>query len=317
MNPLFSSNTDSLRPLIPSVVRNFTINPALLSLFSQTADQLLPRFLGEELASIIGGINPTASNLDPALLKAYTLARSGCTRLGFADYLPFAELQIADDGVTVTAAPDRKAAFEYQTSKLDKSLREMGWQDLDNLVKLIASKPDVFPTWTESPYFQEHQQALFKSAPEFSKYYPIQDRWLTFWALRPFIAAVEENQGAAALERLDALPDSVTNEQKAPLKRNLLRSLAYQAVIMSLPNLSIELNGTNVQVNYAGQYANSTYYTPPGREMLDWVKQNLQTQADLFWTNFESGLSALLPATDPGDSDGLDLLGVDSSLVYI
>lgn len=315
MNPLFASNLDSLRTLIPSVVRNFTFSASLLNLFSQTADTLLNRFLGEELATIICQINPASTGQDAALISAYNLARSATARIGFADHLPFAELQIADDGVTVTASADRKAAYEYQTAKLDKSLRELGWQDLDNLIKLIASKPGVFPTWTESPYFQEHQDAIFKNASDFSKYYPIQDRWLTFWALRPFIAAVEENQGLAALDRLQNLPSTVTDAQKAPLLRNLLRSLAYQAVIMGLSGLSIELNGTNVQVNYAGQYANNSYYTPPSQSLLDWVRDNLQKQADLFWQNFDDGLSLLQPAGDTDPASGL--IDSEGSLIWI
>ncbi|MCX6216485.1 DUF6712 family protein [Spirosoma sp.] len=315
MNSFFTGPAAEFRTLIPSVVKNFSMG-AVLPLFDQLAAQLLPRFLGEALAGRLSELDGYDPTLDPFLKQAYGLARSAVARLAFADYLPFAELQIGDDGVTVTASPDRKAAFEYQTTKLDKSLREMGWQDLDALLKLVAAKPAVFPEWLEAPYFQEHQDALFKSAPEFSKYYPIQDKWLTFWALRPFIQAVEENQGAQALARLEALPDSDSGGQKAVLRRNLLRSLAYQAVILALPNLSIELSGTNVQVNYAGQYANSTYYTPPGREMLDWVSQNLQKQADLFWSNFEDGLSALLPS-QAEDDEASGLIESSGSIVWL
>jgi len=313
MKAFFDYTTEEFRGFIPGMVANFTIKQALKNVLEQTAEALLFPFLGEDLAQLI---SESYDSEDEDLKKAYGLARFSIAKIGFADYLPFAEVQIGDDGVTVTSVAERKAAYEYQTLKLDKELREKGWQKLDDLLKFIGSKPDSFPGWTDSPYYQQHQEALFKSASEFSKYYPIQDRWLTFWALRPAIQAVEDNKGVDQLERIDALPDTVSDSQKAVLRRNLMRALAYEAVLLALPNLAVELNGTNVQVNYAGQFGNSSYYTPPGREMLDWVSGNLQKQIDVFWLSFENGLSALLPSTDT-NADSLGLIETDGPFVFI
>ncbi|MBD2700145.1 hypothetical protein IC229_05830 [Spirosoma sp. BT702] len=314
MKSLFDGTTDELRRLVPGIVANFTLKPALKSQLDQSAESLLPRFVGTTIAD---QITESSESSDATLKGAFGLAQQAMAKLGFADYLPFAEVQIGDDGITVTAVDGRRAAFDYQTQKLDRSLRETGWQKLDELLQLIAANDAKFPGWNTAPYYLEHQQALFKTAQDFSKSYPIQNRWLTFWALRPFIQAAEDDFGTLNLDRIDALPNAVTDEQKAPLKRKLFRAIAYEAVLSAIPNLSVELSGNNVQVNYASQYGgNATYYTPPGKDLLEWWQQNLRTQADTFWQGFENALAALLP-TSPSDDEGGDLLGEESSLVYI
>ncbi|GAB3956723.1 hypothetical protein GCM10028805_47490 [Spirosoma harenae] len=293
MTPLFDGTGDELRKFVPGLIKNFTVPESLKTTLQETQESLLTRFLGATLAEQVAA--SSASN-DAVIKSSFTLAQTVIARLGFAEYLPAAEIQIGNDGITITAVENRRAAFDYQTQKLDKSLREGGWTKLDELILLIAANAEKFPGWAEAPYNQELTEAIFKSAAEFSKYYQIQNRWLTFWALRPYISAVEDNFGQTYLQKINTLPSSVTADQKKPLLRNLMRCLAYEAVITALPNLSVELAGVNVQINYGSQYGgNSSYYTPPGREMLDWVKQNLLNQVTAFWSTVDQQLEALNP----------------------
>lgn len=302
--PLFSTDTTDFRQVVP-VTLNFTMEAILPFLGTIEAD-LLPRFLGDgvttQLLDLADGTPPAPTTPEG---KAFRLVRTVVGCLGFVQYLPFAEVQIEDAGVSVASVEGRKPAFEYQTKRLERQCSDSGWKALDDLIKLVAAHDDVFTGWADSPYYAEHSEALFSSATEFSRYYPINDRWLTFWAMRPFIRAVEEDRGAEALIRLDAELDE-TDQPYAKIKRALLRALAYESVLMALPHLSVELNGANVQVNYASQYSNINYYQPPGREHLDWVGGNLQKQCDLAWGVFETGLAALNPPppTDVDDDEG-------------
>lgn len=299
MTSLFDGTKEELRKLIPGMIANFTVGDSLKMLLDQTAESLLTRFLGADLTEQIA---TGSSDGSETVKKAFGLAQIIAARLGFAEYLPFAEVQIGNDGITITAVENRRAAFDYQTKKLDKSLRESAWQMLDELIKLIAANDTLFPGWASAPYNQELSGAIFKNAAEFSRYYQIQSRWLTFWALRPYITAVEDNLGQSYLQTIAALPQAVTDEQKKPLTRNLMRCLAYESVIMALPNLSVEIQGVNIQLNYGAQYGgNAEYYTPPGREMLDWVKQNLQAQAAAFWLALDQQLQTLNPPPSPPD----------------
>ena len=308
---LFTGTTDDFRQYV-SVSVNFTM-AALMPELNAVEASLLPRFLGDGVwAQIIASAD---SLLDPitekGLIRARHLAKVAVARIAFARYIPFAEIQIGDDGITVTAVEGRKAAFQYQTDKLERRLFDEGWRAVDELITLVARNTAVFAGWPDSPYFAEHQTAVFKTPADFSRYYPIQDRWLTYWALRPFIRAVEEDRGEINLTRIDGLPSAVTPTQKEALKRRLHRALAYQSVIEAMPGLSIELNGANVQVNYASQYGNATYYQPPGKDHLTWVMANLQNQAALAWAGFEMAMDALQPALAGPDNrtSGLGLIG--------
>lgn len=308
---LFSLDTQEFRQIVP-VVNNFTMDALLPTLDAVEAD-VLPRFLGDTVTEQIQALTETAGS--PIETRAFRLARQVVGNLGFAQYLPFAEVQIEDSGVSVSAGSDRKPAFEYQTRRIERQCLDAGWRAMDELIGLVSRNPDDFPGWTDSPYCAEHQHALFRSASDFSKFYPINDRWLTFWALRPFIRQIEEDRGTDALARLE---DELSEDDEGydRLRRSLLRALAYESVLTALPNLSVELNGANVQLNYASQYSNISYYQPPTREHLDWVAGNLQRQCDLAWATFETGLAALNPPASDDDEDPLGFIGGDK-LVFL
>jgi len=313
---LFDGTIEQFRTFVPGLTTNYTLEDALPEL-TAAEQALLPKFLGDDIAqqlSDLGSEMPDdASN---KLERALYLAQVAVGRIGFANYLPFAEVQVGDDGVTITNSDNRKAAFEYQTKKVQKRLLEEGWRALDDLISLIDKNPVLFPKWPESPYYAEHQKALFKTPAAFSKYYPIQDRWLTFWALRPFILNVEENSGEEAMARIDALPGDTDAAKVEKARRNLLRALAYQAVFDGLPHLSVELNGANVQVNYASQYGNAEYYEPPGKDHLSWVMDNLKKQLDLAWSTFDTTLAGLVPSTDSTQPKS-DLLYSNGAITFL
>jgi hypothetical protein len=295
MAELFDGSTDDFRRFIPVNV-NFLLEDALPKI-EEVEMLVLPRFLGEAITEQIVGYF-SESTLTKPQEKALFLARKVVANLGFERHLPFCEVQFDNDGVTVTASAERKPAFEYQTIKLSKTLLDTGWEAMDLLISHVASLPSLFPDWTDAPYYQEHQDALFKNAKDFSKFYPIQDRWLTFWALRPVIQAIEEDKGEAELARVDALPGTVTEDQKNKLIRKLKRAIAYQAVINALPILSFELSGSNVQLNYASQYSNIKYFQPLSKEQRADITDNLQKQADLFLSSYEQDMTGLQPAPE-------------------
>ncbi|RIV20528.1 hypothetical protein DYU11_21010 [Fibrisoma montanum] len=304
---LFTGDTEQFRQYV-AVNVSFTLDDVLPQLES-TQETLLPRFLGDTLTEqLISLADEKPEDLEgPENRKrkrALHLIRVAVARIGFAEYLPFAEVQIGDDGITVPGSPDRKAAYEYQTKKLERALLEVGWRSLDELITLVSKNPDEFPGWDESPYADEFAEAIFKTPEEFSRFYPIQDRWLTFWALRPYIRAVEDEYGGSALVRLQALPETVTDTQKKLIRKKLLRAMAYQTMLEAIPNLSIEVNGVNVQVNYGTQFGNAQYFQPPGRDELDWVLGNLRKQTDLAWSTFSQAIDELMPPTPPSDQDG-------------
>ncbi|QIP14743.1 hypothetical protein G8759_20040 [Spirosoma aureum] len=304
---LFTGEIKQFRAYVPGITINFSV-PDVLPELGQTQQRILPTFFGETLASQLVALADEQDLTDPYKKQALHLARTAVARIGFAAYLPFCEVQIGDDGITITAVEGRKAAFEYQTNKLTSSLLEVGWRAVDELIRLVDSKPDLFPGWPDSPYYDEHQQALFKSPAEFSKYYPIQERWLTFWALRPFIRAVEENQGEAGKARIDALTD-LQAATRTSLEKKLLRALAYQSVLEGLPFLSVELKGVNVQVNYASQFGNATYFEPPSKDQLAFVTSNLERMADLAWSAFDTAVIAASPAPIQEETMGQGILG--------
>jgi hypothetical protein len=296
----FDSNTSSFRAYVPVSV-NYTMDD-LIPFLDQTADRVLTRFLGDAITAQLSqadGNNPETASAE--LARAVSLAKRAVAGIGFASFIPFAEVQIDDSGISVAAREGRKPAYDYQTLKLERALQESGWRALDDLVQYVAKNPDTFPSWPDSPYFEEYQELSFKTPAEFSRFYPIQNRWLTFWAIRPFLDRTEQLYGDAARERIKGL-GSLPEPQQKDLNKKLCFALAYQTMLEAIPNLSVEVVGANVQVNYATQYGNALYFQPPGKDLLNWVLENLGRQATLAWDSFNNAVDKLAPV-DPSGAD--------------
>lgn len=296
----FDTNTAKFRAFVPVAV-NYSMDD-LIPFLDQTADQVLTRFLGDAITvqlSQADGNNPETASAE--LARAVSLAKWAVAGIGFASFIPFAEVQIDDSGISVAAREGRKPAYDYQTLKLERALQESGWRALDELIQYVAKNPDTFPSWPDSPYFEEYQELSFKTPADFSRYYPIQNRWLTFWAIRPFLDRTEQLYGDAARERIDAL-GSLPEPHQKDLTKKLCFALAYQTMLEAIPNLSVEVVGANVQVNYATQYGNALYFQPPGKDLLNWVLENLGRQATLAWDSFNNAVDKLQPV-DPTGTD--------------
>ena len=286
--PLFTQDIDLFQRYVGATIADFTVKNVLPDL--ETAEEtLLVRFLGEAVAAqIIAFASQTLDPTSPAHklpIRAVHLARTAVGKIGFAGAMVMSEVQIGDDGITVTATEGRKAAFEYQTNKLERTLLDAGWRGLDQLISLVAANTTLFTAWDDSPYYTEHQTALIATPAQFSRWYPIQDRWLTFWALRPFLRAVESGRSLPLRDAITAasLPTGAATRALDALHQ----ATCLQTVVEAIPHLSVEINGAQVQLNYAGQYQNNKYHQPPGREQLDWLLQTIGRQAQTAWDTAE------------------------------
>lgn len=300
---LFYNDTEQIRQYLPVNV-GFTADAFQTSL-EQTEDEIFGKFLGEEMAQQLLAL---VSDLDPPYLAAQALkqARIAVANLAMFDYLPFAEVQIDDDGITVSASTSRKPAFDYQTKKLGKALLKRGWTGVDKLIACIAC-PDavnLFPAWPDSPYYATYTHSLFSSAAEFSQSYNIGDSWLTYWSLRPYIDDIEDGRAAQAQARITAL--SLLASERERIMRMLRRAVARQAVLDATPNLALDISQGNVQINYTSQYSGAyDYFQPPTGDLLATALANLEKQVTLAWERFDNELELLSPASgdDTDDSD--------------
>ena len=295
--PLFPENTALFRQFVP-VTLNFGMKPLLPYLEAVEMNVLTPN-LGAALTAQLVELSSPPS-LSQIQQSALFLARRVVANLGFSDYLPFAEVQIGDDGVTVSASTDRKPAFAYQTDRLMAQLAQTGWQAMDQLLAYLElNKTETFPLWPDSPYYEDYRSSLFTSAQQFSSYYPIQDRCLTFRALRPFITGIEETIVPARLAAIEAFR-TVDMAAYTRLLKMLRRAVALQTMLDAVPNLSIEVNGTTLQLNYASQYGGANkYYQAPTPEQLDRLVATLTRQALSAWDSLDQAMVSLAPDPDP------------------
>lgn len=298
---LFYDDTEQLRQFL-SVNINFTVDTFHINL-EQTEDALFSRFLDAQTAETLRAL---AGELDPddQAGKALKQARIAVANLAMFDYLPFAEVQIDDDGITVSASQTRKPAFDYQTKKLGKALLKRGWTAVDQLIAVVAdpASAELFPGWPDSPWHAVYTGSLFQNPAQFSRYYGISDSWLTYWSLRPYIDDIEDGRAATAKARIAAL--SLADGEKDRLTRLLMRAVARQAVLDATPNLALDITQGSVQINYTSQYSGAyDYFQPATGDLLAFALGNLEKQTALSWERFDYELEQLTPAPDNNTDD--------------
>ncbi|OIN59813.1 DUF6712 family protein [Arsenicibacter rosenii] len=293
--PLFTDDTAFFRRYVP-VTMNFSVGP-LRPYLDQVEEDIRTGFLGPDLAAqLLAAAVPVQT--DPVLVPAVSYFRQVVANLGFERYLPFAETQIGDDGVTISAADGRKAAFSYQTRNLAARLAQSGWQALDKLLAHLDEHEETFTAWADAPCYNEYRSSLFQSARQFATYYPIQGKCLTFRALRPFLTRAE----LTAADRLAQISQVTDQTRQTALMQQLRYAVAFETIAAGMPNLAVEISGQTLQVNLASQYGGaSEYFTAPSAELLDRLGLKLRRQADDAWQTLDNALAALSPPPDTED----------------
>ena len=275
------------------VSRNFTLtpfDPYLRSIWSE----LFPQFLGRVFTELLETAW-TASTLTPQQTALLPYLRRPLCQLAFAQYLPFAEVQLADDGITVSASTERKPATERQIIALRKTLLESGWKSLENLLAYLDFHQVDFPAYVT---FRDAQQlSLLPTAGEFTKYYQIFGSRLTYQALKPTADLLETDVLIPLLG--DRWPGILTSTDIADrtLCRHARTWLATKTIAEAIPSLAIEVSGNGLKVHYTASIDNIEYVNPPTEAQLTRLIDKVTLNAETAWQT----LNSLLNNTPDGE----------------
>tara|TARA_R110002096_G_C14661308_1_gene728013 strand:+ start:15496 stop:16434 length:939 start_codon:yes stop_codon:yes gene_type:complete len=117
--------------------------------------------------------------------QVFELLREASANLAWFIYLPLANVNVTDGGISVNSGEDYKAAEWWQIRDLRRSLLDAGLMALDEALKIMEANETDFITWTATESYTVFNELFVKKTETFDRWFSINTSRKTFLALRP------------------------------------------------------------------------------------------------------------------------------------
>lgn len=213
--------------------------------------------------------------------------RYAVASLAFHEYLPYAQVQINEEGVQVISSENAKAAFRWQVEKLEESSLNSGYRFLEMLLSFLEENREDYPDWIHA----DREVFLIHSASNFNEEVFINSSRLIFLRMMPSMKRVQRRIRArissALFDLLRQLAAADGLEGKdIQLTEYLKAAIANLAYADSIRNLPVQFEGGKMSI-YSNDFPSDF---KPG------VQPQLETLALLARKHAEAGEKALRKA---------------------
>lgn len=163
---------------------NKNIKWASIEPYVKQADR---KYIKNLVGTVIYNDYATTTPTDATELEVYDLLSEASANLAWFIYLPLANVQVSDNGISVATGADYKAAEWWQIKDLRRSLLEAGLQALDEALKIMEANEDDFINWTQTEGYTVFNELFVKRTDTFHRWFGIANSRKTFLALRPYM----------------------------------------------------------------------------------------------------------------------------------
>lgn len=176
---------------------SMTQNIDLLKPYLSTAERQFIRFMiGKEQFDVLAsayensGKNTAAIN-DVVIREAIELCQKIEANLGYLLGLPVLSVTIGASGIQILSNDNAKNAFQWQVDKVEKSLLELGFNAIEELLEFLEYNPDIFPEYINSKEFAKVERCLIQTAADFDDQYNIRRSRYAFQVMVPIMSRIE------------------------------------------------------------------------------------------------------------------------------
>lgn len=162
--------------------------------------------------------------------------------LAYSLYLPMGQVQVGESGIQIVSSENKKTAWQWQVDQLDESLRELGFNAVEEMLAFMEANKEDYPLWTASTAFTENNELFVSSAIEFTSYYNINNSRRLYNAMRFIIKKVETFKikpllGAAYFAALKAsiIAGAVSDDDQLVL--DFIKNIVCYLTLADLPSL--------------------------------------------------------------------------------
>ena len=235
-----STHLDSLQPSI-----DFAIKKYILPI---TGKELYDDIVAKHHANTLSGI----------FITLHTLLQKCIANYATHNFIPIAEVQVSDAGITRQDGPTDKTAYKSQVQNLRDTLAERAMMYTEELIEFLETNAATLPLWTDSTQYTAYKSLFVNNGSIFAQYYSAAPypRQL-FMRLRSTIADVEELIIQPLLTTEDyigikaartAYPPSPEVEEESILIKKIQPAIVNLALAKGIPDLlsTIDDNGIHI-----------------------------------------------------------------------
>ena len=235
---------------------------------------------------------------DADVREALYLAQKVVVNLGYLVGIPTLSLSVGSNGIQVFSNQDTKQAFKWQVDDFKVSLRELGYDALEQLLIHLEESPDKFPAYMDSDQYRKNEQFLIQTAGDFSDNFNIGGSRYTFSLIAYIMKRIEDQTvkpvfGSEFFEslKLGNLPDKSQYLADNFLKPGIALLTGAKAVIERIITYKNGVASVNLEGNSDEQISSTAPSALQVKEMYDQLQsdgaQFLKDGMEYLVTNIE------------------------------
>ncbi|SDG68114.1 hypothetical protein SAMN05421827_109141 [Pedobacter terrae] len=252
---------------------SMTQNIELLKPYLSTAERQFIRFMiGKEQFDAFASAyeaagKDTSAITDPQIREAIELCQKIEANLAYLIGLPVLSVTIGASGIQILSNDNTKNAFQWQVDKVEKSLLELGFDAIEELLEFLEYNADIFPEYINSKEFSKVERCLIETAADFDDQYNIRRSRYAFQVMVPIMYRIE-NQiliplfGKAFMEilRMDNLDGKTLELVESYLKPGIALLTIAKASVERIITIDNGMASVNLSSNYETIKDNSAIY---------------------------------------------------------
>ena len=180
-------------------------------------------------------------------LQVYELLREASASLSWFVYLPLANVQVSDSGISVQQGENYKSAEWWQVRDLRRMLVDGGFKALDEALKIMEANEADFSPWETTEGYTIFNELFVKRTETFNRWFNISNSRRTFLALRPYMLEAHHQYFTAQLNTatLTTIHEAVEDSHKEALEF-LQASQVNYAVAKAAESGMFDLTSTGI-----------------------------------------------------------------------
>jgi len=211
--------------------------------------------LGVDLYSILDGnyVGETTTADEDALLE---FIHPALAHLAMALYTPKGNVYVNDNGLQAIHSGDSKPAFQHQVDDFEESMRENGFDGLDELIEYLESVANTdFPDWLASEGCTLVRSNFVNTAKDFTAYVPkLRGSRYLFVQVKPIMDRVEREliRSIVGKDLFAELKEEVADDNLSAANLALMDyikpAVTHAAWANALYELALEINKDGVHM---------------------------------------------------------------------
>jgi hypothetical protein len=165
-----SSNPHDFKAIVGGAVNASFELASIAPQFGNTHQQRMEEWLGDTIYfQLVGNLaSDSVTDDQERLLPLYQKALAWLT---LHDYLPFAEAQITEAGVSRVETDSHKTAYKDQVRKIQAQCITNGYEAMERLIIYLDGMRVEFPDWVDAPGFLKYHGVMLNTALAFRSVY--------------------------------------------------------------------------------------------------------------------------------------------------